>query len=116
MKRGAYGVHVSCAAELANEAPSGLQSVPHAGDHFLGLVHPMKGSVSEDGIEERFETKRLPVHYKRLQAALPGCFNLSEACIYGIERATVGGYFFAERAIAATQVEDEFLGPGGKQR
>src|SRR5215470_10137860 len=61
--RGGDGSDISVAAELGHEAAAGAERAIDAGDHKLGLAHPMQRGIGEHSVELGDEVQRMAVHF-----------------------------------------------------
>ena len=98
-------------AQLGDKAATGLQGALDAGDHRLGVAHPVQSRVREHCVEFGGEGQLLPVHQPRVEAARLGG---GDQFGRGIDRDDFRAGrrdLLRQHAVTAAEVEDALAGP-----
>jgi len=104
--RGGDGSDISVAAELGHQAAAGAERAMDAGDHKLGLPHPVQGGIGEHSVELRDEVQRVPVHFADGE---PLHARNCEQLVAQIDAKHIGAGrldLFRQRAVAAAKIEN----------
>jgi hypothetical protein len=114
-QRGGDLGHVAGAAHLADEAAAGPEHAPDAVDDRVRVQHPVQGGVGEDRVELALEGELLAVTELGVQAACAGAFDLLGAAVETEDPAAPRGDPFAQRAVAAAEIQYALARPRVEQ-
>lgn len=98
------------ATALPHEAPTGPEGVPDAGNHRLGVRHPMQRGIGEHRIEFVGEGERLAIHAAGIQPQGAGRLDHLGAGIHRHQRAAVLQQPEGESPIATAEIKDPLAG------